>query len=255
MSAQNRMALARRVFELPSSNIYRLRASKTDVDSNVVIPAGQYHHFNEETNEADTYKYNRLVGRRYLKNMDVVDWNMWKLKHQSNPDKYAEPTEAEKHTGQYEANTQNIYTSKVIWKSEIYNEPAKTNMLDYNGIVIVSTHGDLNGHLYVGGRTLNGRYLGELLMEKLPRAPDYVIVLACGVGQNRDFAQELADITMAQVFASKFVVGRPGVKLQWDVGAHGLGTDWSLQAHYEGGIQVPFLVVLGNQLWKEFTEH
>eukprot|EP00974_Lingulodinium_polyedra_P129420 11209965-Lingulodinium_polyedra.AAC.1 len=139
-------------------------------------------------------------------------------------------------------------------------EASEQKIEGYNGMIILSAHGNLAGDVVVGKRvdaTNFGKQINEMLTKKGLLPPKWIVLLACGVGQERTFAEELAQQRKAVVFASKFVISRTGSKpqMEWDYAATASTTSWSMSdIPYDGvGEQLPMGALLCKKLRMRFT--
>ena len=130
-------------------------------------------------------------------------------------------------------------------------------------MIILSARGNLRGDVNINGKLISGRSFGKQIIDLLKskdikNMPKWLVLLACGVGQEKEFIEDLAQQTKAVVFGAKFVVSRsaPQPQLEFDYAAKGSTTGWSLngiKTYDVMGDELPTGVVLRKKLRMEFT--
>lgn len=244
-------------FGVDTPNIFKIgmEDNQRKLDESLVQPAGVCEPPFLSNYHGRQFKYQEVVGGRYQNNMffDVSKdaWNCWVTLHGYYADsakygsKWPEPNEHEMEEGVYDEDREpwegqtiagkNIY--KILWSyvPGIVGWEADQELPDssYNGVVFLSSHGNLQGDVAPGG-SVSASYLGKLIAVSFPH-PKLIVVFACGAGQRPETAQEIADNSGAMVFITKFIVTRMGSlpMLEWKYAAkeHSIPTSWALTAN------------------------
>jgi len=248
---QGREALANKGFGTPRENVFSIwhKAAKKR-DRNIFVEAGTYSRqaYSGEWWAGVEFPYKGLTGAEYAKNSNywLGHWNKWQTKHQfkkslgdlcTNLGQFPNPTEEEAKAGVYgsngfkESDGQNIYQINYYFVPEVM-ENSKPKA--HNGILIISSHGNLKGEVTFGG-AMKANALNDLIRDGYGSAkmPHYIIILSCGAGQGEGMIQELAFRTQAAVFVSKFIIGRSGSMPQMTWGLSGGDpTEWALREEF-----------------------